>query len=43
MRLPPTEHPQTAELIQGKETEDTLDLLMKMNQRIVQMEEELEK
>ena len=43
LRLPPTEHPQTAELIQENKTEDTLDLLMKMNQRVIQMEEELEK
>jgi len=43
LRLPPTEHPQTAALVQEKETEDTLDLLMKMNQRVIQMEEELER
>jgi len=35
LRLPPTEHPQTAELVQEKETEDTLDLLMQMNQRVI--------
>jgi len=43
LRLPPTEHPQTAELVQQKEAQDTLDLLMKMNQRVIQMEEELER
>jgi len=43
LRLPPTVHPQTAELVQDKETEDTMDLLMRMNQRIIQMEEELER
>jgi len=43
LRLPPTEHPQTAELVQEKEAEDTLDLLMRMNQRVIQMEEELER
>ena len=35
LRLPPTEHPQTAELAQEKESEDTLNLLMKMNQRVL--------
>jgi len=39
LKLPSTEHPQTAELRQEKETEDTLDLLMKMNQKVIQMEE----
>ena len=39
LRLPPTEHPQTAELVQEKEAEDTFDLLMQMNQRVIQMEE----
>ena len=43
LRLPLTEHPQTAELVQQKEAEDTLDLLMQMNQRIIQMEKELER
>lgn len=41
LRLPATMHPQTAELVQEKEVEDTMDLLMSMNQR--QMEEELER
>jgi len=35
LRLPPTEHPQTAELVQEKEAEDTFDLLMQMNQRVI--------
>ena len=43
LRLPPTMHPQTAELVQEKEAEDTMDLLMRMNQRKIQMEEELER
>lgn len=43
LRLPPTVHPQTTELVQEKEAEDTIDLLMRMNQRIIQMEEELER
>lgn len=36
-------HPQTAELVQENEKEDTIDLLMSMNQRIIQMEQELER
>lgn len=36
-------HPQTAELVQEKEGEDTMDLLMRMNQRIIRMEQELER
>ena len=43
LRLPPTVHPQTTELVQEKEAEDTMGLLMRMNQRIIQMEEELER
>ena len=43
LRLPATMHPQTVELVQEKEGEDMMDLLMKMNQRIIQMEQELEK
>lgn len=42
-RLPLTMHPQTTELVQEKENEDMMDLLMRMNQRIIQMEQELEK
>lgn len=36
-------HPQIAEIVQEKEGEDTMDLLMRMNQRIIQMEEEWER
>ena len=43
LRLPLTMHPQATELIQEKESEEMMDLLMKMNQRIIQMERELEK
>lgn len=42
-KLPATIHPQIAELVQEKEVDDTMDLLMRMNQRIIQMEEELER
>lgn len=43
LRFPSTVHPQTAELVQQKEAEDTFDLIMRMNQRIIHMEEELER
>jgi len=43
LRLPPTVHPQTTKLVQEKEVEDTIDLLMRMNQRIIKMEEELQR
>jgi len=43
LRLPLTIHPQTTKLVQEKEGEDMMDLLMRMNQRIIQMEQELEK
>jgi len=43
LRLPATMHPLIAELAQEKQVEDMMDLMMKMNQRIIQMEQELEK
>jgi len=43
LRLPATMHPQTAELAQEKQSEDMMAIMMKMNQRIIQMEQELEK
>jgi len=43
LRLPTTMHPQTAELAQEKQGEDMMDLMMRMNQRIIHMEQELEK
>jgi len=43
LRFSPTVHRQTAELVKEKESEDAIDLLMRLNQRIVQMEEELER
>src|ERR1700733_3399238 len=42
-KLPPTIHPQTTELAQEKQVDDAMELLLVMNQRILQMEEELEK
>lgn len=35
--------PQTAKLAQEKHGEDMMDLMMRMNQRIIHMEQELEK
>jgi len=43
LRLPVTMHPQTRELAQEKVEEDTRDLLMRMNQRLIATEQELEK
>jgi len=43
LRLLPTEHPQTGELQKEKEDEDQLDLMMKLNQRVIDLEGELEK
>ena len=42
-KLPPTIHPQTTELAQEKQVDDAMELLLVMNQRILQMEAELEK
>jgi len=38
LRLPATIHPQTAEVAQEKQGEDMMDLIMRMNQRMIQME-----
>lgn len=43
MKLPVTMHPQIAELAQEKVEEDVIDLLMRMNRRLIQTEQELEK
>ena len=43
LRLPATMHPQTAELAQEKQGEDIMDLTVRMNQRIIEMEQELVK
>lgn len=42
-KLPPTFHPQTTELAQEKKVDNAMELLLVMNQRILQMEAELEK
>ena len=43
LKLRVTMHPQTTELAQEKAEEDVMDLLMRMNQRLMQTEQELEK
>lgn len=43
LKLPITMHPQTTEVVQQKEEEDMMDLLMRMNQRLSETEEALEK
>ena len=40
-KLPPTIHPDTAELAQEKQVDKAMELLLVMNQRIVEMEAEL--
>ena len=42
-KLPPTIHPNTAELAQEKQVDNAMELHLVMNQRILQMEAELEK
>lgn len=43
LKLPITMHPQTIEVVQKKAEEDMMDLLMRMNQRLSETEQELEK
>lgn len=43
LTLPITMHPQTTEVVQEKAKEDTMDLLMRMNQRLNEIEQALEK
>jgi len=43
LKLPITMHPQTTEVVQEKAEEDMMDLLMRMNQRLNETEQELEK
>ena len=43
LKLPPTEHPQKEELQKEKEAEDQLDLLMRLNQRVIDLEGDLER
>ena len=43
LKLPPSRHPQTAEIIEQKSEEDMMDLLMKLNERLTDTEKALEK
>lgn len=43
LKLPTTMHPQTIEVVQQKEEEDMMDLLMKMNERLSETVQALEK
>jgi len=43
LKLPPFVHPQTIEIVQQKSEEDMMDLLIKINERLTDTEEALEK
>lgn len=43
LKLPPSTHPQTVEVIQQKSEEDMMDLLLKLNERLNDIEQALEK
>lgn len=43
LKLPITVHPQTSEVAQQKEEEDMVSLLMRMNERLAETEQALEK
>ena len=43
MKVPPSRHPQTAEVIEQKSEENMMDLLMKVNERLTDTEQALEK
>jgi len=43
LKLPPSSHPQTVEVIQKKSEEDMMDLLLKLNERSNDTEKALEK
>lgn len=43
LKLPIAMHPKTTEIVEQKSQEDTMDLLMKMNERLAETEKELEK
>ena len=42
LKLQPTEHPQTAELQKQKQVDDQLDLIIQLDQRIMDLDKELE-
>src|SRR5690606_21464115 len=43
LKLPITMHPQTTKIVKEKEEEDMMELLIKMNQRLSETEQALEK
>jgi len=43
LKLPPSRHPQTTEITEQKSEEDMMDLLMKLNERLTDTEQALEK
>lgn len=43
LKLPIIMHPQTTEIVQEKAEEDMMDLLIKVNQRLSEIEQALEK
>jgi len=43
VKLPPSRHPQIAKVVQQKSEEDMMDLLLKLNERLNDIEQELEK
>jgi len=43
LKLPATMHPQATEIVKEKEEEDLMELLIKMNERVVETEKALEK
>ena len=42
LKLLPTEHPQTSELQKEKQVDEQLDLIMQLNQKVLDLEKELE-
>ena len=43
LKLPPSRHPQTAEVIQKKSKEEVVDFVLKLNEQLKDIEQELEK
>ena len=43
LKLPPSMYPKTAKVMQQKSEEDVIDLLMKLNERLIDTEQAMEK
>lgn len=43
LKLPPSRHPQTTEIIKKKSEEELMDFLLKLNEQLNDTEQELEK